>query len=270
MPKNNTSAPPAHHPGAGLLAGKVAIITGGSRGQGEAEARLFVQEGAKVVIADVLDAEGAAVAADIGDDALFLHLDVTDEENWQSVVAATTEAFGSPTVLVNNAGILAFNSILRTGADEYRRVLDINLTGAFLGIKTVGRPMKKAGTGGSIINISSNGGMEGLPMLAAYSSSKWGLRGLSRSAAMELGAFNIRVNTVHPGGIDTPMTRFEGMDDNDMAGFYQRLPIKRQGTVDDVAPVVLFLASDEAGYVTGSEYVVDGGHLAGDNGLLDI
>jgi len=254
----------------GRVDGKVAIITGGSRGQGEAEARLFAKEGAKVVIADVLDAEGQAVAESIGAHARFEHLDVTDEENWQAVVAATTEAFGTPTVLVNNAGILAFNSVLRTEAAEFRRVLDINLTGAFLGIKTVGRAMKKAETGGSIINISSNGGMEGLPMLPAYSASKWGLRGLSRSAAMELGPFAIRVNTVHPGGIDTPMTRFEGMTDSDMAGFYQRLPIKRQGTVDDVAPVVLFLATDEAGYVTGSEYVVDGGHLAGDNGLLDI
>lgn len=254
----------------GRLSGKVAIITGGARGQGEAEARLFVAEGAKVVIADVLDDEGEAVAASIGDGALFAHLDVTDEENWLAVVAATTEAFGTPTVLVNNAGILSFNSVLRMEADEFRRVLDINLTGAFLGIKTVGRPMRKSGSGGSIINISSNGGMEGLPMLPAYSASKWGMRGLSRSAAMELGAHSIRVNTVHPGGIDTPMTRFEGMGDNETASFYKKLPIKRQGTVDDVAPVVLFLASDEAGYVTGAEYVVDGGHLAGDNGLLDM
>jgi 3alpha(or 20beta)-hydroxysteroid dehydrogenase len=253
----------------GRLAGKVAIITGGSRGQGEAEARLFAAEGAKVVIADVLDDAGAEVAASLGADARFEHLDVTDEENWKTVVAAAEEAFGHPSVLVNNAGILAFNSILHQDAAEYRRVLDINLTGSFLGIKTVGRSMRKGG-GGSIINISSNGGMEGLPMLAAYTSSKWGMRGLSRSAAIELGPFGIRVNTVHPGGIDTPMTRFEGMTDAQMAGFYQRLPIKRQGTVDDVAPVVLFLASDEAGYVTGAEYAVDGGHLAGDSGILDI
>jgi 3alpha(or 20beta)-hydroxysteroid dehydrogenase len=119
-----------------------------------------------------------------------------------------------------------------------------------------------------IINISSNGGMEGLPMLSAYSASKWGIRGLSRSTAIELGPHNIRVNSVHPGGIDTPMTRFGGDDDAALAGFYQRLPIKRVGTVDDVAPVVLFLVSDDAGYVTGAEYVVDGGHLAGDAALL--
>jgi len=253
----------------GRLDGKVAIITGAARGQGEAEARLFAAEGAKVVLADVLDAEGEAVAKDIGDGARFLHLDVTDEEGWQLVVAATTETFGSPTVLVNNAAILAFNSILHMPAEDFRRVIDINLTGAFLGIKTVGRPMKKSGTGGSIINISSNGGMEGLPMLPAYSASKWAIRGLSRSAAMELGPAGIRVNTVHPGGIDTPMTRFGGDSDDSMAAFYRKLPLGRQGTVEDVAPVVLFLASDEARYVTGSEYVVDGGHLAGDNSLLD-
>lgn len=252
----------------GRLEGKVAIITGASRGQGEAEAHLFAGEGAKVVVADVLDDAGRQVAAAIGDAARFEHLDVTDEENWQAVVAATVESLGAPTVLVNNAGILAFNPITRQSAEEWRRLLDVNLTGAFLGIKTVAPPMREAG-GGSIINISSNGGMEGLPMLAAYSASKWGLRGLSRSAALDLGPSGIRVNTVHPGGIDTPMTRFEGMSDSDMAGFYQRLPIKRQGTVDDVAPVVLFLASDEAGYVTGAEYVVDGGHLAGDNAVLD-
>lgn len=251
----------------GKLDGRVAIVTGGARGQGEAEARLFAQHGAKVVIADVLDEAGADTAASIGDSARFEHLDVTDEANWNSVVASTEDAFGPVSILVNNAGILAFNPVQHTPAEEFRKVLDINLTGAFLGTKSVVASMRKAGRG-AIVNISSNGGMEGLPMLSAYSASKWGLRGLTRSTAIELGTYGIRVNSVHPGGIDTPMTRFEGRDGGAMSSFYQRLPIKRQGTVDDVAPVVLFLVSDDAGYVTGSEYVVDGGHLAGDAHLL--
>jgi 3alpha(or 20beta)-hydroxysteroid dehydrogenase len=250
----------------GRLDGKVAIVTGGSRGQGEAEARLFAAEGARVVVADVLDEEGAVTAKSIGDAARFEHLDVTDEENWQAVVASTEAAFGPVSVLVNNAGILAFNSLTRTPATEWRMVLDVNLTGAFLGIKSVARSMVAAG-GGSIINISSTGGMEGIPMLAAYSASKWGLRGLSRSAAIELGRKGIRVNTVHPGGIDTPMTRFT---DQQRGTMYERQPISRVGTVDDVAPIVLFLASDDAGYVTGGEYVVDGGRLAGESGLFDL
>ena len=250
----------------GRLEGKVAIITGAARGQGEAEARLFAAEGAKVVVADVLAEEAAAVAADIGDAAHSATLDVTDEEAWNQVVAATEERWGPVTTLVNNAGILDFNAVEHYDAARFRTVLDVNVVGAFLGIKTVTRSMRRSGNG-SIINISSNGGMEGLPFLSAYSTSKWAIRGLSRSAAIELGRRGIRVNTVHPGGIDTPMTRFEG-NDNSTAAFYQNLPIKRVGTVDDVAPVVLFLASDEAGYVTGAEYVVDGGHLAGDAALL--
>ncbi len=250
----------------GRLDGKVAIVTGAARGQGEAEARLFAAEGARVVVADVLAAEAEAVAADIGDAARAVTLDITDEAAWVRVVADTEEAWGPVTTLVNNAGILDFDAIDRYDADRFRTVMEVNVTGAFLGIKSVTPSMARSGNG-SIINISSNGGMEGLPFLSAYSTSKWALRGLSRSAAIELGRKGIRVNTVHPGGIDTPMTRFEGSD-NSTAVFYQNLPIRRQGTVDDVAPVVLFLASDEAGYVTGSEYAVDGGHLAGDATVL--
>lgn len=252
----------------GRLDGKIAIITGAARGQGEAEARLFAAEGAKVVVADVLADEAAAVAESIGSDvARAAALDITDEAAWQQVVAETEEAWGPITTLVNNAGILDFNSIEKYDADRFRTVLEVNVVGCFLGIKTVARSMRKAGNG-SIVNISSNGGMEGQPFLSAYSTSKWAMRGLSRSAAIELGRKGIRVNTVHPGGIDTPMTRFGGDVSNEDAPFFQNLPIKRVGTVDDVAPVVLFLCSDEAGYVTGSEYVVDGGHLAGDATVL--
>lgn len=250
----------------GRLDGKVAIITGAARGQGEAEARLFAAEGAKVVVADVLADEARDVAEAIGDAARAVALDVTDEDAWTRVVAETTDAWGPITTLVNNAGILDFNAIDRYDTERFRTVLDVNVMGAFLGIKSVTRSMAASGNG-SIINISSNGGMEGLPFLSAYSTSKWALRGLSRSAAIELGRRGIRVSTVHPGGIDTPMTRFDG-NDNSTAAFYQNLPIKRVGTVDDVAPVVLFLASDEASYVTGAEYVVDGGHLAGDASVL--
>jgi 3alpha(or 20beta)-hydroxysteroid dehydrogenase len=251
----------------GRLDGKIAIITGAARGQGEAEAKLFAAEGAKVVVADVLADEAAAVADAIGASARPAALDITDEEAWQRVVAETEEAWGPVTTLVNNAGILDFNSIEKYDVARFRTVLDVNVVGAFLGIKTVAPSMRRAG-GGSIVNISSNGGMEGQPFLSAYSTSKWAMRGLSRSAAIELGRRGIRVNTVHPGGIDTPMTRFGGDVSNEDAPFFQNLPIKRVGTVDDVAPVVLFLCSDEAAYVTGSEYVVDGGHLAGDATVL--
>lgn len=253
----------------GRLDGRVAIITGAARGQGEAEARRFVEEGANVVVADVLDEAGRAVAESIGDAARFEHLDVTDEDGWRAVVAAAEETFGPVTTLVNNAGILAFAPVNRQDTAEFRRVLDVNVVGQFLGIKTVARSMAKAG-GGAIVNISSNAGMEGLPMLAAYSSSKWAIRGLTRSAAIDLGRLNIRVNSVHPGGVDTPMTRGEATTiDNEMGKFYDRLPIKRIGTVEDIAAMVAFLVSDEASYITGAEFVVDGGHLAGDSGLLD-
>ncbi len=252
----------------GKLDGRVAIVTGAARGQGEAEARLFAAEGAKVVVTDVLDDEGAAVAAELGDAARYEHLDVSDEDAWQSVVEATTEAFGPPTVLVNNAGILSFGPIAKTDVDQFRKVLDVNLVGTLLGIKSVVRSMRSAG-GGSIVNISSTGGLTGLPMLSSYVSSKWGVRGLTKTAALELGPHGIRVNSVHPGGIDTAMTRMPGMVDDEMSVYYDRLPIRRIGTVDDVAALVCFLASDESSYSTGAEFVVDGGATAGDAALLD-
>ncbi|CAN5637674.1 glucose 1-dehydrogenase [soil metagenome] len=250
------------------LANKVAIVTGAARGQGEAEARLFAAEGARVMVTDVLDAEGEAVAADIGDTARYAHLDVSDEANWQAVVQATEDAFGPVSILVNNAGILSFGSIASTDVASYRKVLDVNLVGTLIGIKSVIGSMKAAG-GGSIVNISSTGGLTGLPMLAAYVSSKWGVRGLTKTAALELGRSGIRVNSVHPGGIDTPMTRMPGMVDDEMSVYYSRLPIKRIGTVDDVASMVCFLASDESSYCTGGEFAVDGGATAGDASLLD-
>ncbi len=251
----------------GRLDGKVALITGGARGQGAGEARRFVAEGASVVIADVLDDPGEALAAELGSNARFASLDVTDEEAWRRAVEATVTAFGSLTVLVNNAGVLLFHQLVNTPAEEFRRLIDVNLVGTFLGIKTAAPAMADSG-GGSIVNISSVAGLIGLPGVSAYAASKYGVRGLTKSAAIELGDAGIRVNSVHPGSVDTPMIRPEGMEGADYSAFYEQLPIKRLGTVDDVTNVVLFLASDEASYVTGGEFVVDGGQSTGDPGFL--
>jgi 3alpha(or 20beta)-hydroxysteroid dehydrogenase len=254
----------------GRLDGKVAIVTGAARGQGEAEARWFVREGAAgVVLADVLEDEGRAVAADLGDRARFVSLDVTDEEQWAGVVEACLESFGAPSVLVNNAGILRFHQLLNTPVDEFRLVVDVNLTGTFLGMKAVAPAMIEGG-GGSIVNISSTGGLTGLPAVGSYVASKWGVRGLTKTAAMELGRHDIRVNSVHPGSVETPMVMFDGLTPGDFAPYYERIPIRRLGTVDDIAAMVTFLASDESSYCTGAEFVVDGGQVSGDLGFLDF
>jgi 3alpha(or 20beta)-hydroxysteroid dehydrogenase len=248
----------------GSLDGKVAIISGGARGQGEAEARLFVAEGARVVIGDVLDDAGGAVADELGSGAaVFTHLDVTDEAQWQAAVALAEERFGPVTVLVNNAGVLLFEAIDRTERADFDRILQVNLTGVFLGMKTVTPSMARAG-GGSIVNISSTAGLTGLPYLGAYVASKWAVRGLTKTAAIDLGPKGIRVNSVHPGGIDTPM--LDGTDKD--SPFYKRLPVSRMGSPEEAARAVLFLASDQSSYTTGAELSVDGGATAGDLGML--
>jgi 3alpha(or 20beta)-hydroxysteroid dehydrogenase len=247
----------------GRLDGKVAIISGGARGQGAAEARLFAAEGAKVVLGDVLDEEGQAVAAEIGDAALYVHLDVTDEAQWEAAVKATEEAFGPVSVLINNAGILHFQALHKTTLEDFERVMRVNVTGVFLGMKAVTPSMERAG-GGAIVNISSTAGLTGLPYLGAYVASKWAVRGLSKTAAIDLGPKGIRVNSVHPGGIDTPM--IAGTDSE--APFYKRLPVSRMGTPSEAAAAVLFLASDEASYISGAELAVDGGATCGDLGLM--
>jgi 3alpha(or 20beta)-hydroxysteroid dehydrogenase len=247
----------------GRLDGKVAIITGAARGQGAAEARLFAAEGARVVVADVLDDEGKAVAAEIGDAAVYTHLDVTDEGQWADSVALAERTFGPVTVLVNNAGILLFQAVHKTELDDFDRILRVNVHGVFLGMKTVTPSMEKAG-GGSIVNISSTAGLQGLPYLAAYVASKWAVRGLTKSAAIDLGHKGIRVNSVHPGGIDTPMVAGTSGD----APFYKRLPVARMGSADESARAVLFLASDEASYIAGAELAVDGGATCGDLALM--
>lgn len=248
----------------GRLEGKVALISGGARGQGAAEAALFVAEGAKVVVGDVLDAEGKETAAGLGDAGAFAHLDVTEEDSWETVVAETEARFGPISVLVNNAGVLSFGRVDQIELAEFERIMRVNVRGVFLGIKTVAPSMRRAG-GGSIVNISSTAGLTGLPFVGAYGASKWAVRGLTKTAAIDLGHDGIRVNSVHPGGIDTPMIAGTTGD----APFYRRLPVPRMGSPDEVARAVLFLASDEASYTTGAELAVDGGATCGDLGLFD-
>jgi 3alpha(or 20beta)-hydroxysteroid dehydrogenase len=244
------------------LDGKVAIITGGARGMGAATSRVFVEAGAKVAIADVLDAEGAALAVELGDAARFYHLDVTSEAAWAELVVKVEADLGAIDVLVNNAGILMFKSLLQTTLDDYRRVLDVNLVGEFLGIKAVAPGMIARGKG-AIVNISSVDGMKGANGLGAYASSKWGVRGLTRVAAMELGHRGIRVNSVHPGGVDTAMTNFEELPRDEVSQRFLDVPLRRIADPEEIARATLFLASDEASYMVGSEVVVDGGMIAG-------
>lgn len=252
---------------AGRLDGKVALISGAAQGQGEAEARRFVAEGATVVIGDINDELGSAVAASLGDAARFAHLDVTDPAQWADAVTMAEEAFGPVSVLVNNAGILVFGPMQTLTAQQLHASLDVNLMGTFHGMQAVYRSMKSAG-GGSMVNISSFGGLTGLPMLGAYVAAKFAVRGLTKSAAIDYARAGIRVNSVHPGGVDTPMTRNPDGTSTDDSAYNQTLPIKRHARVDEIASMVLFLASDESSYCTGSEFVVDGGGLAGIHNLM--
>ena len=239
------------------LDGKVALVTGGARGMGESHARKFVAEGAKVVITDVLDEDGTTVAKDLGDGALYLHHDVTDEEQWNAAVAATTERFGRVDVLVNNAGILHLMPIAMTDVADYRRVIEVNQVGVFLGMKAVTSAMA-ANKSGSIINISSLAGMVGAQGHVAYCASKWAVRGMTKVAALELAPRGIRVHSIHPGLIDTPMVdtyREIGIADAALSA----VPLGRMADADDVSELALYLASDDSRYSTGSEFIVDGG-----------
>jgi len=250
----------------GRLDGKVALITGGARGMGKSHARHFVAEGAKVVLGDVLDDKGAELADELGaENCRYVHHDVTSEDQWAAAVAAATDTFGTLNVLVNNAGILRNKRIADMTLAEFRQVIDVNLIGEWLGVKSVIGPMTTYG-GGSIINISSVEGFTGAAGMSAYSASKFGIRGVTRSAAQELGKHGIRVNSVHPGGIMTTMTAtaFESFTEvSDGAGFMRSLPISRFARSAEVSPLVVYLASDESSYCTGSEFVVDGGMLSG-------
>ena len=246
----------------GKLDGKVAIITGGARGQGEAHARLFVEEGAHVVIGDVLDDDGAKVAAELGAAARYVHLDVSSEADWAAAVATAT-AMGPLNVLVNNAAIHWMRPLEFENAVGFEKIWRVNLFGPFLGIKAAIEPMRRAG-GGSIVNISSTAGLTGLAYHGAYGSAKWGLRGLTRTAAVELGKDKIRVNSIHPGPINTAMmTRSPGVEGEDLYERYKHLPLRRYGEPDEVSSLVVFLASDESAFITGTEHTIDGGSMAG-------
>ncbi|CAE6764272.1 3-alpha-(or 20-beta)-hydroxysteroid dehydrogenase [Paraburkholderia domus] len=246
----------------GRLANKVAIVTGGARGMGEQTCRLFAQEGARVVIADVLEAEGEALARELGDAACFMHLDVSDEANWESLVAATLRKFERIDVLVNNAAVLVFGEITALTKRDFERAVSINLVGTFLGIRTVATVMKSQ-RAGSIVNISSVDGLRGVNALAAYVSSKWGVRGLTKVAALELGHHGVRVNSIHPGGVNTLMSNPGGVPVEEVNKAYKHVPMQRVGEPDEIARATLFLASDEASYCNGSELSVDGGMAAG-------
>ena len=235
----------------GRVDDKVALISGGARGMGAADARMLVAEGAKVVIGDILDAEGAALAEELGASARYVHLDVTSAEDWKTAVDTALEAFGKLNVLVNNAGIVQLAPLKTLDVERWQKVLDVYLTGPLLGTKAVIDPMVAAG-GGSIINVSSIEGMRGAAWVHSYVASKWGLRGLTKSTALELAPEKIRVNSIHPGFIRTPMTKH--LPDDMVTA-----PMGRAGTPDEVAAFVVFLASDESSFSTGSEYVVDGG-----------
>ncbi|NYJ01134.1 3alpha(or 20beta)-hydroxysteroid dehydrogenase [Nocardioides thalensis] len=237
----------------GRVEGKVALISGGARNIGGASARALVAEGAKVVIGDLLDEEGKALADELGESARYVHLDVTSDEDWRAAVALAVAEFGKLDVLFNNAGIFNGGMLHRYKRALWQEMLDVNLTGPFLGMRAATDAMIAAG-GGSIINTSSIEGLRGTPWAHGYVASKWGLTGLTKSAAMELAPHGIRVNSLHPGRISTPAT-------DQMPEDLIPIPLGRPGTPGEVAAFVVFLASDESSFATGSEFVVDGGTI---------
>ena len=239
----------------GRVQDKVAIVTGGARGMGSHHARALVAEGGRVVIADVADDEGRALADELGEQAVFAHLDVSDPEQWSETVDLAMSTFGRLDVLVNNAGVADMAPLAKTTDEAWQRIIDINLTGAFFGLRAV-VPHLAAHGGGSVINISSVEGMRGSAGLHAYGASKFGLRGLTKSVALEFARAGVRVNSIHPGFIETAMTEsFHAVD--------LGIPLGRGADADEVSALVVYLASDESSYSTGAEFVVDGGLTAG-------
>ncbi|WP_406139050.1 SDR family NAD(P)-dependent oxidoreductase [Streptomyces sp. NBC_01089] len=255
----------------GKLDGRVFVITGAARGQGEQEARLFVAEGAKVLLGDVLDEQGAALAEELGESAAYVRLDVTREADWTAAVEVAKETFGKLDGLVNNAGILRFNELVSTPLEEFQQVVQVNQVGAFLGIRTVAPEIEAAG-GGTIVNTASYTALTGMAFVGSYAATKAAIVGLTRVAAMELAAKGIRVNAMCPGAIDTPMSNPAQLDpDADPAEssaaldeLYRKLvPLGRVGKPDEVARLALFLSGDDSSYITGQPFVIDGGWLAG-------
>jgi len=245
----------------GRLAGKVALITGAAGGQGAAAARRFVAEDARVVIADVNDDAGKALAEELG--AHYRHLDVSEEDEWAAAVAEATEVYGAPNVLVNNAGVLHFALLQDTKLADYERVIRVNQIGTFLGMRAVVPGMVAAG-GGSIVNVSSVEGLAAAPLLTAYTASKFAIRGMTKVAALELATKGVRVNSVHPGVIETGLLPAAlGGQPVDLEFVAKRVPMRRVGQPPEIAELVLFLASDDSSYCTGAEFVADGGVTAG-------
>jgi 3alpha(or 20beta)-hydroxysteroid dehydrogenase len=242
----------------GRVEGKIVLVTGASRGMGAAHAERLVAEGARVVLSDLREEEGAALAAKLGEAARFVRADVTSAADWEKVVAAARESFGAPNGLINNAGILAPGRLEDLTEEDFRRGSNILQTGVFLGMKAVLPSMKEGG--GSIVNISSTGGIVGFADIFTYVAGKWAVRGMTKAAAIELARFGIRVNSIHPGDIDTPMlaenTGSESLTD------FDTIPLGRWGTAAEVAALALFLISDESSYITGAEHIIDGGYTA--------
>ena len=240
------------------LEGKIAIVTGAAQGMGEAHARMFIKQGAKVVLTDLNEEKGQALASELGENALFIKQDVTKEADWAQVVKETEARFGPADVLVNNAGITQSKSILDTSLEDYRRIIEINQVSVFLGMKAIIPSMKEAGRG-SIVNISSINGLVGGAI--GYTDSKFAVRGMTKAAALECAPHGIRVNSVHPGVIETPMI-MQGDIKAAVEQFAKQIPLLRLAKVEEVSNLVLFLASDESSYSTGSEFVIDGGLTA--------
>ena len=247
----------------GRLDGKVALISGGAKGQGEAEARAFADEGASVVMGDVLDSEGHAAALSIGPKVSYVHLDVAKQDDWQAAVDHVEKKYGRLDILINNAGIIRYGNMIDISLDEYMAVINVNQVGCWLGMKTAA-PLMAATGGGSIINISSMNGIIPGAGIMSYVASKFAIRGMTKAAALELGPLGIRVNSIHPGAIETDMSR-EGLKHARDA--LNGLPIKRAGRPEEVAKMALFLASDDSSYSTGSEFIIDGGWLITPSGV---
>jgi 3alpha(or 20beta)-hydroxysteroid dehydrogenase len=242
------------------LEGKVAVITGAAMGMGAGAARRFITEGARVVLADIDLPAAAALAKELGDNAVAVGHDVSDEGSWETVVGTAEAAFGGIDILLNNAGIWRTAPLVEQSAEGFDRIIAVNLRGVFLGMRAVATPMRARG-GGSIVNTSSTAGLVGLANMVAYGASKWGVRGITKVAAVELGPWGIRVNSIHPGGVDTPMTASLRFGREDAVATHP--PIGRHGTPSDIADLHVFLSSDESSWITGSEIYIDGGLMAG-------
>lgn len=246
----------------GRLDDRIALITGAARGQGAAAARRFVAEGASVMIADVLAEDGKALADELGSAAVFQSLDVSDEDSWSAAIDRLSTEFGRIDVLMNNAGVLHFSALGETALSDYQRVIGVNQTGTFLGMRSVVDLMTSSG-GGSIINVSSVEGLAGMPYFIPYTGSKFAIRGMTKAAALELGGQGIRVNSIHPGMIDTKMVRdLVGGDDVDLSPIGENIALGRLGKPGEIAEMAVFLASDDSSYCTGAEFPVDGGVTA--------